>query len=257
MSLEQDVGDREFDPYALVNPYEKWQGRGGSGRQGNMGAGDAFTEDYVSWLRRSQRRRRLLMVAFGLVALLLAVAVIGFIAYDNLREPDLSSYAHVGITISGLEEEDFVVTPAELAAMPIEAVSVNGSGRGPNGESRAGTVNAFGPLIETFLQSRGYTTADFRRIVFRCKDGYSVSLRQDDLEGDVILTVASGREPLPAYQQPLRIVLPDGATNQWTFGILRIEFSLAEDAAAAAGPDADAAPVRSAESGTETPGEEQ
>jgi hypothetical protein len=239
MDPGQDIENREFDPYRLVDPYEKRSKRRGLGRAGGLGAegsgadgsgaDDALAEDYATWIRNSERRRRRLTLVFALVLLLFVAAFGGFIAYDSFREPDISAYAQTGITVSGLEEADFIITPEELAALPIMEISATGSGKGPNGESRAGTVRTYGPTIEAFLQSRGYTLSDFRRIVFLCKDGYSVVLRPDDLQGDVILSIASGKDPLAAYQQPLRIIVPEGATHQWTFGILRIEFWLAAD----------------------------
>jgi hypothetical protein len=57
-----------------------------------------------------------------------------------------------------------------------------------------------------------------------CKDGYTVILRTDTLEGDPILSVANGKDALEPYQWPLRLVIPGDDTGRWAFGIIRIEF---------------------------------
>jgi hypothetical protein len=215
--------DRDFDPYRMVDPYEKRSKRRASRQAGGAHVDAAQTDD---WLIQNERHRHRLMATFILVSVLLAGSFGGFVLYDSFRAPDISAYAQTGITVSGLEEGDFVVTPEELLTLKLVKTSATGSGKGPNGESKAGTAHAYGPSIETFLQAHGHTLSDFRRIVFLCKDGYSVVLKPDELKGDVILSVASGNDPLAAYQEPLRIILPEGATHQWTFGILRIEFTL-------------------------------
>jgi hypothetical protein len=136
----------------------------------------------------------------------------------------------MGISISGLEEEDFIITPAQLADLAVVETSASGMGQGQEGESKAGTVTAYGPSLAAFLEGYDYTIADFRTITFYCKDGYKTILRPSRMETDeVIMSFASGKEPLELYQQPLRLVIPEGDTGQWCFGIMRIEFRLEGD----------------------------
>jgi hypothetical protein len=256
----------EFDPYAMVNPYDKkakaqkryakqeWREQQKAGLDASAfarPAPEAFPgtppippvasspsasaipalgeEDYETWLKRSARRRRLAIGIIAAFAVLVIAVVSSFLAYDNLRTANISSYAQSGISVSGLEDEDFIITPETLKDYEIVNLSTTGTGKGEGGESKAGTVNAYGPSMESFLATYGYTLTDFRSIRFLCKDGYTTVLRPSRMEDEVvIMSFAAGKEPLKRYQQPMRIVIPDGDTGQWCFGILRIEFVSAD-----------------------------
>jgi hypothetical protein len=257
MAPDDNRAKGEFDPYALVNPYDEqakakrryakqaWRGRQKASAGFPVFEADpradtapvALTsvvstsvserdEDFEIWARRNAVRRRLILAMIVVLALLVIGGAGSLILYESLRTADISAYAQTGISISGLEEEDFIVTLQELGALEIVDMSTTGTGRGEGGESKAGAVNAHGPTLESFLATYGYTIADFRSIRFVCKDGYTTALRPSRMEDEtVIMSFASGKEPLAPYQQPLRLVIPDGNTGQWCFGILRIEFT--------------------------------
>lgn len=173
---------------------------------------------------RKRRRAKRILASLAAVLLLVAVCAGGFALYEYLRPPDFSSYADTGISISGIEEADFIVTPQELSELECVEVTATGQGRGAQGESRVGTVTAYGPTLNTFLAEYGLSQTDFSRIIFECKDGYTVVLARDALESEVILTLSVDKDELAASHQPLRLVIPDESSGQWAYGILRIEF---------------------------------
>jgi hypothetical protein len=165
-----------------------------------------------------------LVVIFSCVMVMVVLAFAGFLAYNALKPPDVSAYETTGIAISGLASDDFIVTPAELVQLDCASASATGTGSGQAGETKASTVKAYGPYLSDFVARYGFELSDFRRIRVYCKDGYSVILRPELLEGEPILSVADGREALSLYQRPLRLVIPGETTGRWAFGILRMEF---------------------------------
>jgi hypothetical protein len=211
----------EFDPYELINPYDK----------------QARQRRKLANRRASGTRRAILGVLAALVAVVV-LGVGGVFAYNALRPADFSAYANSGISISGLEEEDFLITPAELAKLDIVELSATGSGKGEHGESKAGTVQAYGPSLETLVEAHGHSLDEYRIIRVYCKDGVASSLKPEEL-GDavVILSVAKGKEPLDPYMWPMRLVIPEGESGSWNYGVMRIEFVSAEEAEAEADSD--------------------
>ena len=190
------------DPYRLENPYSP------------------------AALQKRRRRKR---ITAGVVALVMIACVIGFAAYriwDELRPVDFFSYADTPITIVGLTEEEFTITPQDLSEMDCIRMTASGtgSGRGVGGASKAGYVAAYGPLLEDFLNQYGYTQTDFRRIKVYCSDGYTVVLRGETLEYDIVMSIASGKDSLYDVQKPLRFVIPDEQSGKWAYGITKIEF---------------------------------
>ncbi|MDR1571676.1 MAG: hypothetical protein LBS32_04045 [Clostridiales Family XIII bacterium] len=134
---------------------------------------------------------------------------------------DISEYGDSPIEISGLAAEDFSVTPNELAQL--ECVSRSATGA----TAKAGTVKAVGPLLDSFLAAYGDGRAmsDFNRIRFIASDGYRVVLRDEYLSDyEVLLSVASGGDPLPEAERPLRILIPEAESGMWEYACVRIEF---------------------------------
>jgi hypothetical protein len=157
---------------------------------------------------------RVFIIASVAVALLTGCAGCG----GNLKA-DISAYGGDIIEISGLADEDFTVTPAELAELPCESRSATGA------TAKAGTVKAVGPLLDTFLADYGKSASDFARIRFIASDGYRVILRDEYLtDYEVVLSVASGGEPLPESERPLRILIPEAESSMWEYACVRIEF---------------------------------
>jgi hypothetical protein len=149
----------------------------------------------------------------------LAVIFLTFCAGCGTQGADISEYGDAPIEISGLADEDFTVTPQELAAL--ECVSRSATGA----TAKAGTVKAVGPLLDTFLAEYGKRTSDFGRIRFIASDGYRVVLRDEYLtDYEVVLSVSSGKEPLPESERPLRILIPEAESNMWEYACIRIEF---------------------------------
>jgi hypothetical protein len=137
---------------------------------------------------------------------------------------DISAYGDTPVTISGLLDEDFTITPDELAGL--ECVQMNGSGK----SEKAGTVSAVGPLLETFLARYGKSKTDFAKIRFYASDNYKITLREESLtKYKIVLSVARGNDPLPAAQQPLRLFLPKAESSNWIYAVIRIEFIAKEE----------------------------
>ena len=132
---------------------------------------------------------------------------------------DLSAYGEEPITISGLKDEEFTVTPNELAEM--KCVSRTDTGA----TQKAGTVKAYGPLMSTFVEQYGYTMSDFSKIRFICRDEYKTVLQKEYLtDYEIVLSVASGSDPLSEKEQPLRILVPEADSYRWAYSVERIEF---------------------------------
>ncbi|MDR2296384.1 MAG: hypothetical protein LBD95_06250 [Clostridiales Family XIII bacterium] len=132
---------------------------------------------------------------------------------------DISAYGDAPIEIAGLTDEAFTVTPNELAALPCVTRSATGA------TAKAGTVKAVGPLLDTLLEKYGKKASDFERIRFIASDAYRIVLRDEYLtDYEVVLSVANGKDPLPASEQPLRILIPEAESSMWEYACVRIEF---------------------------------
>lgn len=147
--------------------------------------------------------------------LLLALCLAGCAA-------DISAYENDQILVTGLLEEDFYITPGELAALEcVEATAVGQT-------AKAGTVQAYGPTLETFLAQYGKTVEEFKSIRFTASDDYVVTIGKASWDKyDVILSIAQGAKALPDYQQPLRIVIPGGESGNWIRSVIKMEFTYA------------------------------
>ncbi len=136
---------------------------------------------------------------------------------------DISAYKDQQIKIIGLLDEDFYITPGELSEM--ECTSATAQGK----SAKAGTVKAYGPTMETFLEHYGKTFDDFRSIRCVASDDYVVTLGRASWEKyDIIMSIANGSEPLYESQQPLRIVIPGANSGNWIRTVTSIEFTYAE-----------------------------
>ncbi|MDR1206563.1 MAG: molybdopterin-dependent oxidoreductase [Peptococcaceae bacterium] len=131
----------------------------------------------------------------------------------------IADYADAQITVAGLTETEFTISPSELAEL--DCVSSSASGQ----TAKAGTVSAAGPTLETFLEQYGKTQTDFALARFIASDGYRVTLHIQSLEKyEIILSVASGDKPLPESERPLRLLIPGAESSQWIYAVERIEF---------------------------------
>ncbi len=149
----------------------------------------------------------------------LAAALLVLLSACGKKTADISAYAETPIAVAGLTEEEFSVTPAELAALDCVSRIATGA------TAKAGTVNAYGPLLNTFLAQYGCTAADFHKIRFLCADGYKVVLRGEYLtDYEIVLAVSAGSEPLAEAQRPLRVLIPEAESSKWAYSVVRIEF---------------------------------
>lgn len=136
---------------------------------------------------------------------------------------NISEYENEKIQITGLLEEDFYITPAELAGMGCTEAVAHGK------TAKAGTVQAYGPTLETFLSSYGKSVEDFYSIKFSAADDYDVTLgRQTFQKQEVILSVANGSKALYKEQQPLRVIIPEVDSGKWIRMVNKIEFTYKE-----------------------------
>ncbi len=135
-------------------------------------------------------------------------------------KPDISAYEDMPIVIKGLAEDEFETTPAELAGM--DCVSESDTG----GSDKAGTVEAYGPTLDTFLSAYGKQRSDFGKIRFTGKDAYHKTIWGEMLEEkEIILSIANGKEPLKDSEAPMRLLIPGAEPNYWVYSVVEIEFT--------------------------------
>lgn len=162
--------------------------------------------------RTGGRKRRPALIA------VLFIFIILLSACGN-QNPDISAYQDMKIQVTGLQEEDFDITPAELIQMDC----VSGSSEG-NSE-KAGTVNGYGPTLDTFLAHYGKERSDFDKILFTGKDGYKKTLWGELLDSDkILLSISNGKDPLSDSETPLRLIVPGQESSYWVYGVTQINF---------------------------------
>lgn len=166
---------------------------------------------------RSEMRERNTMrkIITGLMCFLILISFCGCKSEVNA---DISVYGNTPIQIIGIAENSFTITPNTLAALPCVSRSVDSR------SAKVGTVTATGPLLNTFLAQYGLSQSDFTKIRISAADGYKSILKNELLEGEIILSVASGNDPLDKSYQPLRIIIPEAAASYWTYRVNCIEF---------------------------------
>jgi hypothetical protein len=134
-------------------------------------------------------------------------------------KPDISAYQDMPVSITGLTDEDFEITPAEL--IKLDCASESDTGK----SEKAGTVEGYGPTLDTFLAQYGKERSDFEKIRFIGKDGYKKTLWGELLDnGQIVLSLSNGKEPLNDSETPLRLVVPGADSSYWVYGVTQIEF---------------------------------
>lgn len=151
--------------------------------------------------------------------LLCLVFVLLLFSGCGTRHADISTYGDEPVTVTGLVDGDITITANELAALDCVSRTATGA------TAKAGTVNAYGPLLDSFLARYGCCMADFYKIRFLCADGYKVVLKDDFLtDYEVVMAVSCGDKALPEEQRPLRILIPEAESGMWAYAVTRIEF---------------------------------
>lgn len=137
---------------------------------------------------------------------------------------DISAYSDARILVTGLLEEDFYITPGELAELKCVSTTTTGN------TAKAGTVQAYGPTLETFLAQYGKELSQFKYIRFCASDDYDVTIGRVSWDKyDVIMSIANGSKPLDEWEQPLRIVIPGANSGNWIRLVTEINFVYAEE----------------------------
>lgn len=155
-----------------------------------------------------------------ILPLLLTCLLLGSCSGSVTVKADISAYGDTPITISGLSDKDFTVTPNELAQL--DCVKMTATGK----TEKAGTVTAAGPLLDTFLAQYGKSRSDFSKIEFYASDKYEITLDSEFLTNyKIVLSVARGNAPLPVKEQPLRLLIPKADSHYWIYAVIRIELT--------------------------------
>jgi len=139
----------------------------------------------------------------------------------------LAAYGDEKIVISGLEDQDFEISVADLT--DLEPVTKSAVSNRANGEQVK--VKATGPLLDTFLKKYGKSQKDFSLIRFSAKDQYSIAVPADILANrDIILALMNEGEPLAQEDRPVHVIIPGERAMYWVRMLNRIEFATGETA---------------------------
>ena len=170
--------------------------------------------------RQSETDRNSSIRIMTLILIPLTLALILTLTLSGCSSrPDLSEYEDVPILIKGLEAQDFEITPGELLEMDCV------SGEDTGGSDKAGTVEGYGPELDSFLSEYGKKRSDFSKIRFLAKDGYKKTIWGEMLENsEIVFSVANGDEPLRENEMPMRLLIPGAESSYWVYGVVEIEF---------------------------------
>lgn len=158
-------------------------------------------------------KKKLLILAAVLVL------VMGLLAGCGVDDIDTSGYDDATLTLVGVEEEDIVLTVAELKELKCETITTEST------SDKIGEVRATGPWLDTILEPYGYTQADFHKIKFYGDDLYDVNLYTDYLaEHPIMLAYGINGEPLDEESAPLRVIIRNSDSAYWVRLVYKIEF---------------------------------
>lgn len=156
-------------------------------------------------------KKRFLVLALAIVMLLLAGC-----GTDDI---DISGYADNTLILSGVNEEDIVLTIDDLKAMDCETIKAEST------SDKIGEVRATGVWLDTILEQYGYKQEDFSKIRFYGTDEYDVNLYTDYLEEHpIMLAFGIDGEPLDAESIPLRVIIRDSDSAYWVRMVTKIAF---------------------------------
>lgn len=154
---------------------------------------------------------------FALMALIImSLTVMTGCGTDDI---DISGYDDMTLTLTGVEDEDIVLTVADLKAMDCKTIKTEST------SDKIGEVKATGPWLDTVLEQYGCTQADFKSIKFYGSDEYDAKLYTEYLaEHPIMLAYGINGEPLDEETKPVRVIIRDSDSAYWVRMVTKIEF---------------------------------
>jgi DMSO/TMAO reductase YedYZ molybdopterin-dependent catalytic subunit len=147
------------------------------------------------------------------------VMVMTMFAGCGVDDIDTSAYDDATLTLTGVTDEDIVLTVAQLKELKCDTITTEST------SDKIGEVRATGPWLDTILEPYGYTQADFHKIKFYGSDEYDVNLYTDYLaENPIMLAYGINGEPLDEESAPLRVIIRYSDSAYWVRLVTKIEF---------------------------------
>lgn len=132
---------------------------------------------------------------------------------------DISGYDDMTLTLTGVDDEDIVLTVADLKVMDCKTIKTEST------SDKIGEVKATGPWLDTVLEQYGCTQADFKSIKFYGSDEYDAKLYTEYLaEHPIMLAYGINGEPLDEETKPVRVIIRDSDSAYWVRMVTKIEF---------------------------------
>lgn len=158
-------------------------------------------------------KKRVMILAAAVIMVMTMMAGCG------VDEIDTSGYDNATLTLTGVTEEDIVLTVADLKAMDCKTIKTEST------SDKIGEVRATGPWLDTILEPYGCTQAEFHKIKFYGDDEYDVNLYTDYLaEHPIMLAYGINGEPLDEESMPLRVIIRNSDSAYWVRMVTKIEF---------------------------------
>ena len=156
------------------------------------------------------------IIALAAVLIMALTVMTGCGGVDDI---DISAYEDATLTLSGIQDEDIVLTIADLKAMECETIKTEST------SDKIGEVRATGLWLDTILEQYGCTQEDFHKIKFYGDDQYDVNLYTDYLaEHPIMLAYGIDGQPLDEESAPLRIIIRNSDSAYWVRLVTKIEF---------------------------------
>lgn len=132
---------------------------------------------------------------------------------------DISSYKDAQIILTGVTDEDIVLTIEDLKGMEAKTIKTEST------SDKIGEVKATGPWLDTVLEPYGCSQSDFSKIKFYGADEYDVNLYTDYLaEHPIMLAYGINGQPLDEETAPVRIIIRNSDSAYWVRMVNKIEF---------------------------------
>lgn len=158
------------------------------------------------------------ILSFSLIVAVIAGCGI-LLSSCGVDDIDISSYADQKIVLSGIQDEDVVITIADLKALECKTLKTNST------SDKIGDVRATGPELDVVLAEYGASKADFAKIIIYGTDEYDVKLQKDYITAnDIYLAFGIDGKPLDEESAPCRIIIPESDSAYWTRMVNKIEF---------------------------------